>query len=352
MSQRLQVMILAASVLLLPLAAIAQVKHRRPYQGTFGVTAHYDADGVKGNGRYSDYLCRGDSYDGHSGTDFGLPQGSIIVASASGTVTRTNDGCANYGGLGSTCGGYLGNWVEIAHKDGSRTVYAHMQRGSLRVSTGNRVQCGQVLGRSASSGNSSGPHLHYGSRAGAGGSWSISSTREVYKGACGRNTSLWTQQPAYQRAPGTQCQSVDSDGDGRIDENDNCPRDPNGGQADRDNDGDGNVCDNCPGDANSGQRDSDGDGVGNVCDNCKSDRNAGQADRDGDGDGNVCDNCPGVSNRRQGDRDGDGVGTACDNCPSVANGGQADDDGDGVGNRCDNCRQVANGGQRDWKSVV
>ena len=336
------------ALLFVSLDATAQVKHRRPYTSSAGVNAYYDTDGVKGNGSSRDYLCRGDSYDGHSGTDFGLSVGSTIVASAAGTVTRTNNGCANYGGLGSTCGGYLGNWVELSHSDGSRTVYAHMQLGSIRVSTGQRVSCGQVLGRSASSGNSSGPHLHYGSRAGASGSWSISSTRATYKGSCGRNSSLWVNQGAYQKAPGTACQSQDSDGDGKNDNVDNCPDDRNGGQADRDSDGVGNVCDNCPGKPNSGQRDSDGDGIGNVCDNCKNIKNSPQNDRDDDGVGNICDNCPGKANPGQADRDKDGVGNVCDNCPDDKNAGQKDDDGDGVGNVCDNCKNVKNRGQKDF----
>ena len=198
--------ILATTLLCWSTAATAQVKHRRPYTGSFGVSAYFDTDGVKGNGSSRDYSCRGDSYDGHSGTDFALPSGSTVVASAAGKVTRTNNGCANNGGLGSTCGGYLGNWVELSHADGSRTVYAHMQLGSIAVSVGQNVSCGQTLGRSASSGNSSGPHLHHGSRAGASGSWSHSSTRNMYQGSCGRSSSLWVQQGSYQQAFGTACQ--------------------------------------------------------------------------------------------------------------------------------------------------
>ncbi len=58
---------------------------------------------------------------------------------------------------------------------------------------------------------------------------------------------------------------------------------------DGDRDGVGNGSDNCPADPNPGQADGDGDGVGDVCDNCPADANAGQADTDGDGIGDVCD---------------------------------------------------------------
>jgi len=93
--------------------------------------------------------------------------------------------------------------------------------------------------------------------------------------------------------------SVDDDGDGILNWDDNCPGDSNPGQEDVDTDGVGDVCDNCPMDANSDQADGDGDGSGDVCDACM--------DTDGDGYGdpgypdNLCeeDNCPGVYNPDQ-----------------------------------------------------
>lgn len=57
----------------------------------------------------------------------------------------------------------------------------------------------------------------------------------------------------------------DSDGDGVIDSQDNCPTVANPDQADSDGDGVGNLCDNCPTTANPLQSDSDGDGVGDAC---------------------------------------------------------------------------------------
>ncbi len=87
-------------------------------------------------------------------------------------------------------------------------------------------------------------------------------------------------------------QNLDSDGDGIVDSDDNCPYIYNPDQSD-----------------------TDGDGVGDACDNCKTTPNADQADTDGDGVGNVCDNCPDVFNPSQKDSDGDGIGDACDLCP-------------------------------------
>jgi len=60
--------------------------------------------------------------------------------------------------------------------------------------------------------------------------------------------------------------------------------------------------------------DRDGDGIVDEQDNCPLLANASQADSDGDGWGNACDNCPSLSNPTQVDVDGDGVGDACDPC--------------------------------------
>ena len=129
----------------------------------------------------------------------------------------------------------------------------------------------------------------------------------------------------------------DQDDDGVCDIEDNCPVDPNAGQADGDGDGDGDVCDNCPAVANADQADGDGDGDGDVCDNCPAVANAGQNDGDGDGAGDACDNCPTFANPDQADGDVDGVGDVCDNCSDDYNPGQIDSEGDGRGNACDEC---------------
>jgi hypothetical protein len=66
-----------------------------------------------------------------------------------------------------------------------------------------------------------------------------------------------------------QVASGDTDGDGILDAEDNCPEDANSGQENSDNDSHGNACDNCPNADNEDQADSDGDGIGNVCDSAQ-----------------------------------------------------------------------------------
>jgi len=84
-----------------------------------------------------------------------------------------------------------------------------------------------------------------------------------------------------------------------------------------------------------GVTDFDGDGIMDECDNCPDDFNPSQADADGDLVGDLCDDCT--------DSDGDGygnpgvAGNTCpdDNCPYAYNPGQEDADNDGFGDACD-----------------
>ncbi len=94
----------------------------------------------------------------------------------------------------------------------------------------------------------------------------------------------------------------DTDGDGVINENDNCRTTPNPDQSDVDNDGKGDACDNCVSVANASQKDTDNDGIGDACD----------SDDDNDGTPDHLDNCPLEYNPGQDDDDNDGIGNACD----------------------------------------
>ena len=81
-----------------------------------------------------------------------------------------------------------------------------------------------------------------------------------------------------------------------------------------------------------GSADQDGDGILDQNDNCPTIANADQADSDSDGVGNVCDNCVSVANPRVGS---DVNAFLAANPWATTTGGQRDDDHDGYGNKCD-----------------
>jgi hypothetical protein len=90
----------------------------------------------------------GFGYAGHMGLDFGFQQSEIRACDA-GSVTVA----------GFDAGGY-GTWVEISHPWG-KSRYAHGIRGSLKVRGGDLVKASQPLFDGDSTGNSTGPHLHF-----------------------------------------------------------------------------------------------------------------------------------------------------------------------------------------------
>lgn len=121
--------------------------------------------------RYGDYTCRHLSYDKHDGTDFRLPsyiemeRGVDVVAAADGTVRATRDGVedANINTIDKTkiknieCG----NGIVIDHKDGYQTQYCHLKNGSVKLTRGNKVRTGDVIGKVGLSGKTEFPHVHF-----------------------------------------------------------------------------------------------------------------------------------------------------------------------------------------------
>lgn len=84
----------------------------------------------------------------HAGLDFSAPQGTPIYATANGVVRTA-------GNLGNG----FGNHVVINHGYGYETLYGHMFR--VKVSNGQRVKRGEIIGWVGSTGKSTGPHCHY-----------------------------------------------------------------------------------------------------------------------------------------------------------------------------------------------
>lgn len=84
----------------------------------------------------------------HAGEDIGAPSGTPILAADSGLVTVIPDNGNGYG-----------NYIMINHGGGRVTLYAHMS--GFAVSNGATVTQGQTIGYVGSTGNSTGPHLHF-----------------------------------------------------------------------------------------------------------------------------------------------------------------------------------------------
>ncbi|MFJ9714373.1 transglycosylase family protein [Streptomyces sp. NPDC101213] len=90
----------------------------------------------------------------HTGVDFPVPTGTSVKSVAPGTVVSAG------------WGGSFGYQVVVRHSDGRYSQYAHLSAISVR--DGQSVDAGQRIGRSGSTGNSTGPHLHFEVRTGPG----------------------------------------------------------------------------------------------------------------------------------------------------------------------------------------
>lgn len=91
----------------------------------------------------------------HSGVDIGANFGTQVVAAGAGVVDQVGlDGQPPFGGV-------FGNCVTIKHPDGTFALYAHFQHPPL-AAVGTAVQVGDPLGYVGMTGQTTGPHLHWG----------------------------------------------------------------------------------------------------------------------------------------------------------------------------------------------
>lgn len=94
------------------------------------------------------------SGNGHNGVDFATPVGTPVKAALSGIIQGVGD-------TDIVCpGASFGRWVFIKHGNGLSTIYAHLSL--IKVTKGQSVSTGQVIGYSGNTGFSTGPHLHFG----------------------------------------------------------------------------------------------------------------------------------------------------------------------------------------------
>ena len=107
---------------------------RKPFDGEFPVTQRFGE-------KITDPA-------GHTGIDYALYLGTPVLAAMDGRVSRIANLTTGYG-----------SHIVLDHDGGLQTVYAHLSR--MNVSFGETVREGQVIGASGSTGNSTGPHLHF-----------------------------------------------------------------------------------------------------------------------------------------------------------------------------------------------
>ncbi|MBT2511086.1 transglycosylase family protein [Streptomyces sp. ISL-98] len=127
-----------------------RASHAPPAKKSSGLSAPVDA------GPSTPYRAAGSSWAKgyHTGVDFPVPTGTAVKSVAPGRVVSAG------------WGGAYGYEVVVQHSDGKYSQYAHLS--ALTVREGQKVGGGQRIGRSGSTGNSTGPHLHFEVRTGPG----------------------------------------------------------------------------------------------------------------------------------------------------------------------------------------
>lgn len=148
-----------------------------------------------------DPRCGARTYDGHNGTDLRVwplswrkveTSDVEVLAAAPGTIVSRRDG--NFDRQCSWQSGAKANSVAVRHADGSTAYYFHMKLGSVTTKpVGAAVAAGERLGVVASSGYSTGPHLHFEVRD------LDNAVVDPFEGPCNEllEGSLWVSQPPY-----------------------------------------------------------------------------------------------------------------------------------------------------------
>lgn len=99
----------------------------------------------------------------HFGLDFAASVGTPLLSIGNGVVVSSRGGCPTWGSYPGNCNGGWGNYVTTMINVNGRiygVLMAHMQLGSITVSSGDIVTMGTTIGKMGSSGSSTGPHMH------------------------------------------------------------------------------------------------------------------------------------------------------------------------------------------------
>lgn len=125
------------------------------YNGPYSHTAFYE---IRSTGE------RGTLQDDRFSLDFRLPLGTMVVAAKDGIVSGVTHNRTNYyEGLDFEVGiQQIPNVLYLKHEDGSRTIYSHLEAGSITLKMGNAVRQGHPIARTGLSGwVGPVPHLHF-----------------------------------------------------------------------------------------------------------------------------------------------------------------------------------------------
>ncbi len=168
-----------------------------PQAGTLGqdlfVTNFVDLQDGPG---VRDYACGSRSYDGHTGIDSMIRSfrevriGVPVFAALDGRVLSVQQGLGGDYNWGPTVSQFDSH-VVLDHGDDQQSVYGHLMWSSITVKRGQWVVAGTQIGRTASSGNSSWPHLHFTMR-------QSFAPYEPFAGACSPVPG-WAAQPAIRQ---------------------------------------------------------------------------------------------------------------------------------------------------------
>ncbi len=135
---------LASNLPVAPDIIVLATGERPRYEATPSVPRHWPLE-ERG------YITRGQNADStdeaHPGVDIAVPIGTLVRATAGGTVLQTGNERE------------YGYFALIQHPNGYQSMYGHLSR--VVAVQGTRIRAGEVIGRSGNTGRSSAPHLHF-----------------------------------------------------------------------------------------------------------------------------------------------------------------------------------------------
>lgn len=132
-----------------------------PFQKVFSVKTQFIVQPLPSMKQTSDYGTYFIAIP-HYGIDItGIDEnkGMYIKMPVDGKVTRVNNTCP-VGSLGDFCGFGYGNTIEL-ESENFVLLFGHLEKDTVQVKEGDYVKAGEQLAQVGSSGNSTGPHLHY-----------------------------------------------------------------------------------------------------------------------------------------------------------------------------------------------